>query len=664
MKLRVRMLCWLGIALLAPLLGGCGEWAEAAARRAETDATVGSDSSSTDSTSDNTSDNTSSTSPFAARSEHATSRAMRQAFFGDLHVHTQNSFDAFNFGVRATPDDAYRYAKGEAIEHPLGFPIRMRGGPLDFLAVSDHAEYLGTSRALADPKGALGQHPLAKKVQSGDLVQAMEAFNALGSVIDSGTPVPGLDADEVIRSTWQENIAAAERHNDPGRFTAFIAYEYSSTPGNANLHRNVVFAGSKAPDVPFGAAQSLNPEDLWTWLDEQRAKGIEALAIPHNSNWSQGKMFARTNWAGQPIDAAYAAKRRRNEPLVEVTQVKGTSETHPALSPDDEWADFELWKTSQIVPGEGETFTLEAGATTGAYARDALRTGLEMKEAIGENPYSFGFIGSSDGHDAAGPVEEDQYFGKLGLADGSAELRGSVPKTSEQVDYFPWANLVEWGASGLAGAWAEENTRASLYAAFRRKETFGTSGPRIQVRLFAGYDYPEGLPARGDAIERAYAAGVPMGGELAARGESVPRFFLWSVRDPRDTWLERAQIVKGWIEAGESHERVFDVACSSGRKPDPKTHRCPADTASVNLEDCSYSVGTGAAELAALWRDPTFDPDQRAFYYARVLQNPTCRWTTWDALRAGVEPNPDVPATIQERAWSSPIFYAPAPGKN
>ena len=581
---------------------------------------------------------------------------LRNAYFGDLHVHSASSFDAYNFGVRATVDDAYRYAKGEAIEHPLGYSVRLRGGPLDFYGVSDHAEYLGAVRAMADPGHPLAAHPVAKKIQSSNPADNAEAFATLGQLVTQGKPVPDLDASIVIRSTWQANIDAAERHNAPGAFTTFIAYEYTSSPNGANLHRNVVFSGSKAPEMPFGTAESPNPEDLWDWLDELRAQGIEALAIPHNSNWSQGLMFETTNRAGEPIDIDYAEQRSRNKPVVEITQVKGTSDTHPLLSPNDEWADFEIWKLSRTVTNEDGTFTNVEGGTTGAYARDALRTGLAFEQALGRNPYDFGFIGSSDGHDASSPIEEDQYFGKLGVNDGSSERRGSV---GAEAPTALGVDTLEWGASGLAGVWAEENTRASIYAALRRKETFATSGPRIQLRFFAGYDYAAGVTDTEDAIAQAYSAGVPMGGQLAARAGQVPQFLIWALRDPRESWLQRAQIVKGWIDDKGTHEQVFDVACSDGAVPDAGTHRCPDNGATVDISDCSVTLDKGAVELKTVWRDPAFDPAQRAFYYARVLQNPTCRWSTWDAVRAGVAPNPRVPATLQERAWSSPIWITP-----
>ena len=510
---------WLQVAALVLLVGGCKESARHLVTRDSAGVAPEGQSA-----------------PVAAPRR---ANALRDAYFGDLHIHTQYSLDAFAFGVRTTPDDAYRYAKGAAIQHPLGYSIRLRGGPLDFLAVTDHAEYIGLMPALADPVNSLATHPLAKQSRSPDLSENRAALATIVEAIRAGTPIAGLDATDVVGSTWKGMIEAADRHNAPGTFTTFIAYEYSSSPGGANLHRNVIFASSRVPATLFSAVDSRNPEDLWTWLDQQRARGFESLAIPHNSNWSQGKMFERTNWAGKPIDAAYAEQRLRNEPLVELTQVKGTSETHPLLSPNDEWAGFEIWKMSKAGIDEKGQATLSEGATTGAYARDALLTGLEMERTIGRNPYSFGFIGSSDGHAAAGPVDEDAYFGKLGVMDGSPELRSSVPpqKRVEKPAAAPIESL-EWGASGLAGVWAEENTRESIYAALRRKETFATSGPRIRVRFFAGYDYPTTLEQERDAIAKAYAAGVPMGGDLLAKGATAPRFFVWALRDPREERLE------------------------------------------------------------------------------------------------------------------------------
>jgi hypothetical protein len=376
-------------------------------------------------------------------------------------------------------------------------------------------------------------------------------------------------------------------------------------------------------------------------------------------------MFQRVTMDGGYITAAYAEQRLRNEPMVEITQIKGTSETHPLLSPEDEWSDFELWfknrgkldENGRYIRDEDGNVVEFDGATTGAYARDALLTGMELEETVGVNMYQFGFIGSTDGHNAASPFEEDEYFGKLGTNDGLPELRGSVPSDEKLPSIM--SDTLDWSASGLAGVWAEKNTRESIFQALKRKETFATSGPRIRVRFFGGYDYQEDLHKAPDAIEKAYAKGVPMGGELLAEGNRVPHFFLSASRDPSGGFLQRAQIVKGWINEGKSHEQIFDVACSDNLVPDKKTHRCPDNDASVNLENCAADMDRGASELSIVWQDPAFVASQRAFYYARVLENPTCRWSTWDAIRAGVSPHPDIPKTIQERAWSTPIWYKP-----
>jgi hypothetical protein len=403
-------------------------------------------------------------------------------------------------------------------------------------------------------------------------------------------------------------------------------------------------------------------------MDDLRGRGIESLAIPHNSNGSNGHMFLLTDWAGNPMDDSYVDQRKRNEPLVEITQIKGSSDTHPALSPNDEWADFE------IMPFRVGTQLLSK--PQGGYVREALQNGLAMEDEIGANPYKFGFIGSSDTHTAATSDDESNYFGKLGLMDKNSVLRGSVPMTKAQVwllrkaggdkymldldgrGYTKGASET-FGSAGLAGVWAEENTRESIYNAFRRKETFATTGPRIRVRFFAGFDFDDGMLANEDMVAKAYASGVAMGGDLLARDGATPKFLVWVTRDPRGTALQRIQIIKGWTADGISMEKVYDVACSDGLKVDPKTNRCPDNGAKVNLADCSITADVGDAELKALWTDPDFDAGQRAFYYVRVLENPTCRWSTWDAVRAGVEPRPDLKKTIQERAWSSPIWYTP-----
>ncbi|HVR30834.1 MAG TPA: DUF3604 domain-containing protein [Thermoanaerobaculia bacterium] len=592
---------------------------------------------------------------------------LRDAYFGDLHVHTRFSSDAFIFNTRSTPDDAYRYGKGEAIEHAGGFQVQLSGEPLDFVAVTDHGEYLGVYSSFTDPEGALSQTSLARTVLGAtEAASIREAFQRMRQLRMSGELARELAGWEPAhRSAWQETIAAAERHYAPGEFTTFVGYEYTSAPDSQNLHRNVIFRG-RGPDLPFSATDSPNPEDLWAWLDERRAEGIEALAIPHNSNGSNGQMFRLESFDGKPLDAAYADLRMRNEPLVEVTQVKGTSDTHPMLSPNDEWASFEIMqlRIATTIPSD----------VPGSYAREAYRNGLALEESSGFNPFKFGLIGSSDTHNAAGSFDEESFFSKVGKLDDTPEKRGSVPRTAQPTTGVvattaptqpamgqPYADTYYnlWGASGLAGVWAEENTRESIYDALRRKETFATSGPRIRVRFFAGYDFADDLASEAGAVETAYAGGVPMGADLAARGEDAPRFLVWAMRDPTSAPLQRLQVVKGWVDGGEGRERVFDVACSDGLAPDPATHRCPDNGAAVDLASCSATADRGSAELSRLWSDPTFVPGQRAFYFVRVLENPTCRWSTWDAIRAGVEPNPELPATIQERAWSSPIWYVP-----
>ena len=606
----------------------------------------------------------------------------RVAFFGDLHVHTTYSFDAYAFGTLATPYDAYRYARGEAIQHPAGFEVQLRQ-PLDFYAVTDHAMFLGVAAAAGDTSTDFSKLDVAKPLNDLNtpdnrgflsLRGRVRAFSTFLPNMVSGVREGSIDREAVLgitRTAWRDTVDAAELFDERGRFTTFIGFEYTSaTDDSGNLHRNVIFRGSeKIPAVPFSRFHSQNPEGLWDWMDGLRKQGIESLAIPHNSNGSNGQMFKLVDWAGDPMDDAYAEQRIRNEPLVEITQVKGTSETHPLLSTRDEWADFEImpYRVATMLPSE----------PAGSYVRDALRRGLALESKGIANPYRFGFVGSSDTHTGATSDDESNFFSKVGLLDATPGLRGSVPlsflpalalrftapQMRKEVDgktYLESATPT-YGASGLAGVWAEENTREAIYEAFRRKETFATSGPRIRLRFFAGYDFEDEWLDASDVVARAYAAGVTMGGDLPARTGGAPRFLLWALADAQGAPLQRLQIVKGWVDSeGETFEVVYDVACSGGASVDPDTQRCPDNGARVDLSDCGISRDAGAAQLQTLWRDPAFDPGQRAFYYARVLENPTCRWSTWDALRAGVLPRSDLPKTIQERAWSSPIHYLPS----
>ncbi|MEE3331773.1 MAG: DUF3604 domain-containing protein [Myxococcota bacterium] len=607
----------------------------------------------------------------------------RNAYYGDLHVHTTYSFDAFTFGTTATPRDAYRYAQGEAIQHPAGFDVKLRQ-PLDFYAVTDHALFLGLAREAADTSTAFSKFAAAKPLHglnddgNKGILSIPRLMNTFGTFIPeilAGILDGEIDREipaHVAKSAWVDIVDAAEEFYDPGSFTTFAAYEYTtSSDDRGNLHRNVIFRNNdRLPAEPFSRFHSQNPEGLWDWMDGLRAQGIESLAIPHNSNGSNGQMFKLVDWAGNPMDDAYVERRIRNEPLVEITQIKGTSETHPSLSGTDEWANFE------ITPYRVATMVYSEPA--GSYARDALRRGLAFEEQNILNPYKFGFVGASDTHTGAISDNEADFHSKLGLLDQNGELRGSVslpwylsipmrliaPAQVGEVDgrSYTKAPTTTFGASGLAAVWAEENTRESIYDAFRRKETFATSGPRIRVRFFSGFDLDASLFDDGEAIGKLYESSVPMGGELTARRDTAPSFIAWVVGDAASAPLQRLQIIKGWAADGTTHERVYDVACSDGAVPDASTHRCPENGSQVDITDCSYTPTVGTTELKALWRDPEFDPGERAFYYVRALENPTCRWSTWDAVRAGVEPRPDTATTLQERAWSSPIWIEPTEG--
>ncbi|MBN84226.1 MAG: hypothetical protein CMD56_00615 [Gammaproteobacteria bacterium] len=581
----------------------------------------------------------------------------RNAYFGDLHIHTRYSFDAFLFGTKTTPDDAYAFARGEPILHPAGFEIQL-DRPLDFYAVTDHAFFLGMWSAMEQPTHPLHNDPDAQTFLNATTVPErgqsfQKLFQFLNPNANDGSPLSVHLATDLtdVKSAWSEIKASANRNYEPGKLTTFIAYEYTSSR-DGNLHRNVIYRGDAAPNVPYSRLDSLNPENLWAWMDAQRAMGFEALAIPHNANGSNGNMFQMTRFDGSAMDADYAIQRMRNEPLVEITQIKGTSDTHPFLSPNDEWADFEIFPY-QIA-------SWNKSWPRGSYVREAWLNGFKLENDLGENPYLFGVIGASDTHNSGDVFDESNFVSKVGVLDSDPVNRGSVPAAHR--DGLPAFREVAnrfFGSSGIAGVWANENTRESIYDAFRRKETFATTGSRIKVRLFASYEYDDALLKAPDLVASAYANGVSMGAELLAERRGEPRFLAWASRDPMRAKLQRLQIIKGWLDAGQSQETVYDVACSGGAAVDPETHRCPDNGAAVDLTDCSVTADSGAAELLTLWRDPDFDPKQRAFYYVRVLENPTCRWSTWDAIRAGTVPRPDLARTIQERAWSSPIWIVP-----
>ena len=576
---------------------------------------------------------------------------LRNAYFGDTHVHTSWSPDAFTTNVRVTPDDAYHYAMGDSIPHAGGGYVRLHSGPLDFYAVTDHSEYMGVLPGMLDSTNALSRHPIAIGMFSGDPTRQLQATMQVVGSIAGGAPIPAFMDPTVSRAMWQRIQETAQRYNKPGSFTTFIGYEWTSNPDGRNLHRNVLFRGTQVTEVPFTSFDSKRPEDLWRYMDAARATGVQLLAIPHNSNYSDGLMFPDANSEGRPIDRAYAESRIRNEPLVEIAQIKGWSETHPSLSPNDEWAGAEI--SDFLIAGE-QSGTLH-GKSPGSYVREALRTGLAVEARVGVNPFHFGVIGSSDTHNGAGPYEENSYFGKLGREDGTPAAR--LGNTTQMAGM-----LQSWGAAGLAGVWAEENNRESLYDAMARKETFGTTGPRIRVRFFGGWSYSAADAAAADMVQRGYKGGVPMGSDLPAHtGAGAPAFMLWAARDPNSAPLQRIQVVKGWLDAsGQTHEQVFDVACADGGRPAAGTNRCPDNGATVDTTTCAFSQDKGDAELAAFWTDPSFDASQSAFYYVRVLEDPTCRWSTWESLRSGLTAPANLARTLQERAYTSPIWYTPA----
>ena len=502
----------------------------------------------------------------SAATEARSPNTQRNAYFGDLHVHTKLSFDAYIFGTRSTPDTAYEYAKGAPLQHPAGFDMQL-SRPLDFLGVTDHGMYMGMLPVMDDPESQPGKHPVAVDIREAkNAADRITAFNGMFPYLRQQLDGPDdlLDP-SVVQSAWQTTVAAAERHNDPGKFTTFVAYEYTAAGSDReNLHRNVVFKGA-APAIPFSSMDSSNPEDLWDWLDQQRSEGIEGLAIPHNSNGSDGLMFQLTQTDGSPMTADYAEQRMRNEPLVEITQVKGTSDTHPLLSPNDEWADFELMqvKVATTIPSKAQ----------GSYVREAYTNGIRMQAEEGFNPYKFGLIGSSDTHVGAGSFDEDNYWSKVGIVDATPQQRGSVPLDEPDEQGNPQyattglATFDTWGASGLAGVWAEENTRESIYDAFRRRETFATSGPRMRVRLFAGHNLADNLLDTEDGISELYAKGTSMGGLRKQIGGHLQRKFPICKRNsqrhpPRRCGLELDLRQK---DRPEMAPRARACACTEGR---------------------------------------------------------------------------------------------------
>ena len=574
----------------------------------------------------------------------------RNAYFGDVHVHTGWSFDAFTNGSRTTPTDAYAWAQGQEITNS-GFGGKLQiQTPLDFYMVAEHAEFMGVFNQMSNPESPLSKTELAKGVNSPDPNVRMQTFAGILRDMSMGKIDPMLTDPALASSVWAEIVKAADAAYRPGHFTTFAGFEWTANPQKRNLHRVVVFRDTThLPDMVLSALESEDPETLWKWMDELRARGATLLAIPHNGNASDGRMFELTKFDGKPIDAAYNRTRAANEPLYEISQIKGTSETHPALSPNDEFAGFEQWDYTLSADSERPKHR------RGSFARQALLDGLSQEAAGNGNPFKYGFIGDTDTHNAAGSNEEFNYTGKFAFENEPAHrlngVEGQPPGQVQQVR--------EFSSGGLAGVWAEENTRESIYDAMQRRETFGTSGTMIKVRFFGGWDFTDADIK--SAVQAGYARGVPMGSDLKAPAGKAPSFLVMASKDPKSGNLDRVQVVKGWLDAsGKQHEQVYDVAWSGDRKPDPKTGRLPPVGDTVNAATAEYTNSIGAAELATVWTDPDFDPAVRAFYYVRVLEIPTPRWSTYDAVRLGVPVPKGLPVSIQERAWTSPIWYTPA----
>jgi len=607
-----------------------------------------------------------------------TAEPVKNVYFGDTHLHSSYSFDAFlNNNHSADPDTAYRWAKGQPVIHPYNRARVQIDTPLDFLVVSDHAEMLGVMRAVHEDNfikedlGWIGNIKrwysfwlMNRAIDSNTGLQFFSQFLPQNPTIEGHSdPVQHPDnnisdlaifGDTSKTSTlaWHDIVETAERHNDPGTFTSLLGWEWSSIPMGANLHRIVI-----SPDgaekgkqfLPYGSDQSQYPEDLWQWLDEtQKQTGARFLAIPHNSNISKGYMFDDTTLRGEPITAEYARRRMQWEPVVEVTQIKGDSETRSDFSPEDEFADFENYDY-YIQVGQKNDYK----ASAADYIRPALKRGLSIGQQVGVNPYKFGLIGSTDAHTGLSTSEEGNFWGKM--------ASDSTPETKERLGAKIRSNGWNMSASGIAAVWAEENTREAIYAAFKRKEVYATSGPRLRVQMFAGWDFPEGAESSESFSAIGSQFGVPMGGDLTAGDNDgkAPVFLLRAVKDPLGANLDRLQVVKGWIDsAGQQQEKVYNVAWSDDRQLDTNGNLSPVGN-TVDLSSGRYDNSIGQPEFSLRWTDPDFGPQQSAFYYVRVLQIPTPRNGLLDSLALELDEPPRGAKTIQERAYSSPIWYQP-----
>lgn len=580
----------------------------------------------------------------------------RNLYWGDLHVHSNFSPDAFSFGnSRLTADDALQFAAGGKVTANNGMDVQLQE-PLDFLLVADHAEFIGVFPKLMSGDEDFLATPLGTR-WSGMLAES----NDLGAIMGNWVAMlQDPDYEQELTqpyrlSVWQEAAAAAERNNRPGVFTAFVGYEWTSMIDGNNLHRVVLFrdgADKATQTVPFSALDSRNPEDLWQALAAyEENTGGRVMSIPHNGNVSNGYMFALNKINGEPLDADYAAARSRWEPIYEVTQVKGDGEAHPFLSPDDEFADFETWDQDNIARTVKKTTEM----LRHEYARPALQLGLELNESLGTNPFQFGLIGSTDDHTSLATADDNNFWGKF------LDSEPSATRMDKAMGGILWSNW-RLAASGYAAVWAKENTREALFDAMDRKEVYATTGPRIKLRFFAGWDFERQDVTSPDMANIGYAGGVPMGGELssAKRGAS-PRFMIHALKDPNGANLDRVQIIKGWLNKdGSTQEKIYNVALSDGRVVDAKSGKAPDLRSTVNAEEASYNNSIGAVSFNTYWQDPDFDRRQRAFYYVRVIEIPTPRWTAYDAKYYNLKDVPEeIPMVTRERVYSSPIWYNP-----
>ncbi|MCP4300990.1 MAG: DUF3604 domain-containing protein [Gammaproteobacteria bacterium] len=585
-------------------------------------------------------------------------------FWGDTHLHTTDSPDAFAFGNRLGPEDALRFARGEKVTATSGLEARL-SRPLDFLVIADHAVGLGIAREVYEGNPVLTADPRIQRWHEMMQAGGEEADLVAREMIDghlAGTNPPAMSDPEVmgpiVKNIWQERGHIVERYNEPGKFTAFIGYEFTSTPKGDNLHRVVVFrdgADKTNTILPFSSAMSEDPEDLWAALNQyETSTGGQALAIPHNSNVSNGRMFAFTDFEGDPIDAEYASTRARWEPLVEVTQIKGDSESHPFLSPNDEFAGYgdAGWDRGNLNLSGLKTDDMLAGD----YVREALKRGLAIEADTGVNPFKLGMIGSTDSHTALATADSDNFFGKHTNVEPRAGRATFEDPLAGRGLRIGWHYL----ASGYAAVWAQENTREAIFDAMMRKEVYATTGPRITLRFFGGWDFGDDDAGSADFAERGYAKGVPMGSDLPLHvGNGAPTFLLSALMDPDGANLDRMQLVKGWVDSdGALRERVYDVVWSGDRAPG-EDGKLPLVGDTVDLSVPSWSNTIGAPELKAAWTDSDFDPGVPAFYYVRVIEIPTPRWTAYDAIRYGADIPDDASLKTTERAYSSPIWYSP-----